>query len=180
MQIRVIRVRPRRAAWPAPQYTEQQLAEREERGGLPAEIDDLCFGWAIWASTRRYFGPPGRLDSIIGQLRSRTPRATDGAGGPNARCSQELACFHQAVLAGGEGTDRVVFEVHYRYRPKSIKRAAELLDISRAHWYYLRNRFAIAAFARHHVLLRDQLSKTSSPLNHQTLDRKIQPTSVMR
>jgi hypothetical protein len=163
VQIRVIRVRQRRVAWPAPQYTEKQMAEREERGGLPAEIDDLCHAWARWVSTRRYFGPPGRLDSIIGQLRSRTPRATDGMAGPNAPCSQELACFHQAVLAGGEGTDRIVFEVHYRYRPASIKRAADLLDISRAHWYYLRNRFAIAAFARHHVLVRQEVSKSSLP-----------------
>lgn len=162
MQIRILRIRQRRVAWPAPQQTEQQRAEREERGGLPAEIDDMCHAWARWVTTRRYFGPSGRLDSIIGQLRNRTARQTDGMGGPNARCSQELSCFHQAVLAGGEGTDRIVFEVHYRHRPRSIKRAAELLEISRAHWYYLRNRFAIAAYARHHVLLREAFKTSSS------------------
>jgi hypothetical protein len=59
-----------------------------------------------------------------------------------------------AVLAGGEGKDRAVFEVHYRMRPRNIKAAASKLSIGRQHWYTLRNQFAKRAYAAHLAIMR--------------------------
>jgi hypothetical protein len=147
--IRIIRVRPRRVARPAPPISDGAHAERTERSALPAEIDALCCEWAAWAETRKFYGPSDRLADTLGKLRTRTARATDGSAGPNARVSAALAAFNAAVQAGGDGLDRTVFELHYLYRPKPIKRAAAALEISSKHWYALRNRFARSAYARH-------------------------------
>lgn len=154
----VLRVRPRRRAAPAPPLPAEALAERAARSALPDEIDSLCQAWARWCATRRYFGPPAGLPSVLGSLHTRTVMATDGSGGRNAFCSREIACFHLAVLAGGEGKDRLVFEAHYRLRPASIKAAASALGIGRQHWYTLRNGFARRAWSAH-----AQLMKVSPP-----------------
>lgn len=145
---RVLRIRPRRIAAAARPYTAEEATEREARRALPAEIDALCHAWAHWCHTRRYYGPPDSLPSVIGQLRTRTSRATDGSGGPNALCSHELARFHLAVLSLGTGRERAVLELHYRYRPASIKQAAHVLGIGRQHWYTLRNTAARKAYSR--------------------------------
>lgn len=143
------RLRLTRRTAVAPPLSDEGCAEREASSALPAEIDTLCCEWAVWVQTRKFYGPPAGLTCILGQLRTRTARATDGSPGPNAVCSAQLAAFNQAVLLGGDGKDRLVFELHYRYRPKPIKRAAAALEISSKHWYHLRNTFARAAWARH-------------------------------
>lgn len=150
-----MRVRPRRIAAVARQYTAEESAEREARQALPAEIDAMCHAWAYWYHTRRYFGPPARLPSIIGKLRTRTPQATDGSAGPNALCSRDIAIFHTAVVASGDGQSRLVFELHYRYRPKPIKAAASAFGINPRQWYSLRNSFARKAWSLHRQLLGD-------------------------
>ena len=150
---RTLKVRPRRLAWPAPPGKPEQVSEREARGALEPHIDHMCHAWAHWVGTRRFYGPPAGLSSIIGRLRMRTPQATDGSAGPNAIASQEIAYFNLAVMAGGDGKDRLVFEVHYRFRPASIKRAAEVIGVGRQHWYTLRNGFARRAYIAHHALM---------------------------
>lgn len=149
MRLRVKRIRSRRIAAPAPPTPEIVHDIRAERGALSVEIDALCWQWASWVATRKFYGPPDRLACILGQLRTRTARATDGSPGPNAVASATLAAFNAAVQSGGTGKDRTVFELHYLYRPKPIKRAAEALEISAKHWYHLRNEFARSAYARH-------------------------------
>lgn len=121
----------------------------------------MAHSWAQWCRTRRYFGPPDRLPSIIGQLRTRTPQATDGNIGPNAACSQELAIFNLAVQYGGSGKDRMVFEMHYRYRPASIRVAAAALGISRQHWYTLRNSYARKTWAAQAEIARQLALQTT-------------------
>lgn len=156
MERRVLVIRRRvRLAAVAPPIREETYAERTERSALPAEIDAICCEWARWVETRKFYGPPAGLTCILGQLRTRTARATDGSPGPNAVASAQLAAFNRAVQTGGDGKDRIVFELHYRYRPKPIKRAAAALEISAKHWYHLRNSFAKSAWARHFGYLPD-------------------------
>ena len=145
----IVRRYKQRIAAPARPLPEEAYSERTERSALPAEIDALCVEWARWAVTRRFYGPPAGLSCILGQLRTRTARATDGSPGPNAIASAQLAAFNRAVQTGGDGRDRIVFELHYVHRVKPIKKAAAALEISPKHWYALRNRFARSAYARH-------------------------------
>lgn len=153
MERRVLRVRPRRMAAVARPYTDLELTEREARRALPDEIDAMAHTWAYWYHTRRYFGPPSRLPSIIGKLRTRTPMATDGSAGPNAFCSRDVAIFHRAVVAAGDGPDRMVFELYYRLRPSPVKTLARELGINPRQWYSLRNSFARRAWALHGQML---------------------------
>ena len=156
----------RRRGRPAPAESPEQWAEKEARRALEPHIDAICHAWADWVRTRRFYGPPAGLPSIIGKLRTRTPPATDGSGGPNAEASAELAYFNLAVIAGGEGRDRLVFELHYRFRPRSIKQAAEVIGVGRQHWYTLRNAFARRAWVAHRGLMdADRLSPEQATTN---------------
>ena len=146
----------------------EDLAEREARGALPEHIDELCWAWARWCETRRYFGPPPNLPSLLGRVQRVAGRPGDG--GPDAALSAQLAALHLAIIGQPvNALDRCVFEVHYRYRPKSVKHAAALLGIGRQHWYTLRNSFARRVYSVHHHIIAQQASEKVSPPEATTL-----------
>lgn len=152
----------RRLAAVARDRSPEALAEREVRGALPVHIDELCWAWSQWCDTRRYYGPPPALPSVLGRLAQRS-RTTCGDG-PDARNSAQLAALHLAIIGQPvDALDRCVFEAHYRYRPRSIKAAAALFEISRKHWYTLRNNFARRVYAVHTNILAAQSCDESAP-----------------
>jgi len=147
----------RRLAAPAREASDAALAEREARGALPEHIDQLCWNWANWCETRRYFGPPPNLPSLLGRVQRVPGRA--GTDGPDARLNAQLAALHLAIIGQpANALDRCVFEAHYRYRPRSIKAAASAMKIGRQHWYSLRNAFARRVYAVHHHILAEHVN----------------------
>lgn len=98
------------------------------------DLDALCEQWVRWKATRRFYAPPSKIGSILGQLSgSRTrPLASDG---PNAICSAELAAFHIAYASQPDALDKRVFDMYYVHRVAPVKTAAAALNISRSHFY---------------------------------------------
>jgi hypothetical protein len=133
----------------APASTEADDALPEEEAGLHAntDLDALCEAWASWTRTRRFYVKPSVPPSVLGRLRSKgTGRST--SGGPDAVASAQLLAFNLAVHAQPrEALDRQVFELHYLHRVASIKTAADLLGISRNHWYRLLRAFRDRAYS---------------------------------
>lgn len=128
-------------AAPAPTDAEDALPEEEAELHSNTNLDALCESWAGWVRTRRFYCKPSVPPSILGRLRSKgTGRST--SGGPDAVASAQLLAFNLAVMGQPrEALDRQVFELHYLHRVASIKTAADLLGISRPHWYRLLNAF---------------------------------------
>jgi len=125
-----------------------------------ADADALCHRWAAWACTRRYYGPAPIAAGPLGQLASKsTPRRT---GGPDAECAPELPALHLTIAAQELDTARIVFELHYLHRPKSIKQAAAALGISRSHWYELLNEFRARVYRAHTAILADNLAAAAA------------------
>ncbi|TJZ73182.1 hypothetical protein [Chitiniphilus eburneus] len=110
----------------------------------------ICEQWATWCHTRRFYGPAPTNGSALGKL-CRAP-ANRPAGGPDAISSAHLASLHLAIIAQPQALDRQVFELHYLWRVRNIKRAADELGISRAHWYRLLNAFRARIFSAAHAI----------------------------
>ena len=130
-----------RLAAAAPQTDEAPAEDSEEQ----RDLDALCEQWVRWKATRRFYAPPSKIGSILGQLSgARTrPLRTDG---PDAICSAELAAFHIAYVSQPEALDKVVFELYYVHRVVPVKKAAGTLGISRSHFYYLLKGFRLKAY----------------------------------
>lgn len=98
------------------------------------DLDDLCERWVAWTRSRRLYGPPPVMGSVLGQLSGTNSRPLK-AGGPDAISSAELAAFHLAYTCQPDALDKRVFALYYVHRVKPIKAAAAALDISRKHFY---------------------------------------------
>ncbi len=103
-------------------------------------LDALCEQLAHWRATRRYYARPSVPPSLLGRLQKRVRPMRPG--GPDARCSAELAALHVALLSQPEDAlARKVFELHYFHRVGNVKAAAAALGIGRQHWYTLLRSF---------------------------------------
>ncbi|MCS4509149.1 hypothetical protein [Xylophilus ampelinus] len=113
------------------------------------DLDALCERWVGWCRTRRLYGPAPLLGSVLGQLSGASSRPMK-AGGPDAISSAELSAFHIAYTCQPTAIDKMVFDAYYVVRVKPIKRAADALGISRAHFYRVLEEFRkrVAAAAR--------------------------------
>ena len=100
------------------------------------DLDDLCERWVAWTRSRRLYGPPPQMGSILGQLSGTSSRPVQ-AGGPDAINSAELAAFHLAYTCQPDQLDKRVFALYYVHRVKPIKAAAGALGISRPTFYRL-------------------------------------------
>ena len=119
-----------RLAAAAPQADEAPAEDSEEQ----QDLDALCEQWVRWKATRRFYAPPSKIGSILGQLSGARSRAlrTDG---PDAICSAELAAFHLAYVSQPDALDKRVFDLYYVHRVAPVKTAAAALNISRKHFY---------------------------------------------
>lgn len=133
--------RSRRLAAPAP---DREPAKRSER--LEAEVHNTAVLWARWSRTRRLFGAPHALGSIMESLVKTPGRSQDER---NARCDQDLARFQSTINAFGNHPQRRMFEAHY-LKPSGlhIKALCEQLGVPRASWYRHVNAFARTVYAR--------------------------------
>lgn len=112
-------------------------AERQQQAGM----DELFEAYGQWCRTRGFFGPPPVKGNMLGKLTSKS-RARGKTGGPDAACSAQLSALHLAVIAQpAEALDRKVFTLHYLYNVASVKQCADVLGISRQHWYRLLRAF---------------------------------------
>jgi hypothetical protein len=144
---RVLRIRRRIAvARFVPPVVEESRAEQSARRALEPHIDQLCWDWARWDATRKFYGRAPQPASILAQFGRERIRSTATDGGPNAQASSLLARFHQAVISGDE-LARAAFEGYYLYRVRPIKKLAALLHCDRTHVYWLRSQHARRAYA---------------------------------
>lgn len=103
-------------------------------------LDALCEQLAHWRATRKYYARASMPPSLLGRLQKRARPLRPG--GPDARCSAELAALHVALLSQPEDAlARRVFELHYFHRVGNVKAAAAALGIGRQHWYTLLRTF---------------------------------------
>ncbi len=120
-----------RLAAPAPaQDDETEIRQSDEQ----QDLDELCERWVRWKSTRRLFGPPPTMGSVLGQLSGTRSRPLK-QGGPDAFCSAEMAALHLAYLCQPDALDKRVFDLYYVHRVAPVKAAAAALEISRKHFY---------------------------------------------
>ncbi|MBD9395599.1 hypothetical protein [Acidovorax sp. ACV01] len=127
-----------RLAAPGPigrESDEMPALDEEQR-----DLDDLCERWVAWTRSRRLYGPPPQMGSILGQLSGTSSRPVQ-AGGPDAINSAELAAFHLAYTCQPDQLDKRVFALYYVHRVKPIKAAAGALGISTRHFYRLLETF---------------------------------------
>jgi len=127
------------AAAPARALTDAEAADQAGQADATHPViaadHELCERWANWSTSRRLYGPPPLAPGVLGKL---TSKAVSKRTGPDAICSAQMMALHLAITAQPpEALDRKVFELHYRWRVKHIKLAAEELGITRAHWYRL-------------------------------------------
>lgn len=121
-----------RLAAPAPlQHGPEAPPELSEE---QRDLDDLCERWVNWKATRRLFGPPPTMGSVLGQLSGTRTRPLK-QGGPDAICSAELAALHVAYTCQPDALDKRVFDLYYIHRVAPIKVAAAALGIGRQHFY---------------------------------------------
>lgn len=120
-----------RLAAPAPaQDDETEIRQSDEQ----QDLDELCERWVRWKSTRRLFGPPPAMGSVLGQLSGTRSRPLK-QGGPDAFCSAEMAALHLAYLCQPDALDKRVFDLYYVRRVAPVKAAAQALGIGRQHFY---------------------------------------------
>lgn len=135
------------------------------------ELHALCEAWVSWMKSRRLYGAPRPMPSLLGRLRTPT-RASASQDGPGAPCSAELAAFHLAYCRQPETLHKVVFAQHYlhrpmmpgRRRPLPIKTAAAALGISRAQWYALLAEFRMRTHADAQDLLAENAAQRAALL----------------
>ena len=118
------------APGPASQEDDAAPALSEEQ----RDLDDLCERWVAWTRSRRLYGPPPVMGSVLGQLSGTSSRPLK-TGGPDAVSSAELAAFHVAYTCQPDALDKRVFALYYVHRVKPIKAAAAALGIGRPHFY---------------------------------------------
>jgi hypothetical protein len=121
----------RRLAAPAPTQDDEADAPQTDE---QRDLDALCERWVRWKSTRRLFGPPPTMGSVLGQLSGTRTRPLR-QGGPDAVCNAELAALHLAYLCQPDALDKRVFDLYYVHRVAPVKAAAAALEISRKHFY---------------------------------------------
>ena len=122
----------RRLAAPAPlQHGPEAPPEMSDE---QRDLDDLCERWVHWKASRRLFGPPPTMGSVLGQLSGTRTRPLK-QGGPDAICSAELAALHVAYTCQPDALDKRVFDLYYVHRVAPVKAAAAALAISRKHFY---------------------------------------------
>lgn len=161
--------RPQRFAAPAPERDEDYGADALAISTEPDANDDdteaaidttvdtdhlhqLCEDMARWCATRRLYGAPRGPASLLGQLAKRTRPIRPG--GPDAACSQELACLYIAMCAQpADSIDRIVFELYYLRRVINVKAAAAAIGIGRQHWYTLLRDFRVRIYAASRELI---------------------------
>jgi|GEM_PF-2799365 len=111
-----------------------ESADQAPRPEDSQDLDALCEAWSAWCRTRKLYVKPSVPPSILGRLRTKS--STARTGGPDAIASAELAAFHLAFLGQPEDAlDRKVFWLHYFWRVRNVKMAADELGVSRASWY---------------------------------------------
>lgn len=127
----------RRLAAPAPTHDDEADAPQTDE---QRDLDELCERWVRWQATRRLFGPPPTMGSVLGQLSGTRTRPLR-QGGPDAPCSAELAALHLAYLCQPDALDKRVFNLYYVYRVAPVKAAAQALGIGRQHFYTVLGEF---------------------------------------
>lgn len=124
------------------------------------DLDDLCERWVAWTRSRRLYGPPPVMGSVLGQLSGTSSRPLK-AGGPDAISSAELAAFHLAYTCQPDALDKRVFALYYVHRVKPIKSAAAALEISRTHFYVVLSEFRKRLHSASQALLEQEQEKRS-------------------
>ena len=118
-----------------PPMTDAELARVRDR-------DQLMQAYAAWCRTRGFYGQSPVSTSVLGKLQKRRSAVVGEAGGPDAPCSAEMSALHLAVIAQpADALDHKVFKLHYLYNVRSVKEAAHVLGVGRAHWYRLLQAF---------------------------------------
>lgn len=119
-------------------------------------VDDICWAWAAWTRTRRYYGPPPIGAGTLGKLTAK------GRGrpstGPNAANSAELAALHLAIIGQPEDKARLVFELHYLHAIGNVKAASAAIGVSRAGWYRHLKEFRTRVHATGQRILAENLA----------------------
>lgn len=127
----------------------------------PDNLHELFEAWSRWSRTRRYFAPPPPAGTILGKLSSKTRPFTSGV--PDVKCNAELFALHLAIKEEFEGTtnplDMQVFKAYYCDRKSYIKRTADEIGISRAHFYRLLNSFRRKVFLFSRRILKSNLDQ---------------------
>ena len=147
-----------RLAAPGPASQDDETAPQlsdEQR-----DLDDLCERWVAWTRSRRLYGPPPVMGSVLGQLSGTSSRPLK-AGGPEASSSAELAAFHVAYTCQPDALDKRVFALYYVHRVKPIKAAAAALQISRTHFYLVLSEFRKRLYAAAQSLQEQEQEKLS-------------------
>lgn len=129
MITRTIRIRPRRLAAAAPDGDESRSRVR-----IDPAAHSMAVEWGVWARTRRLFGAPPRVRSVLGSLRQ-APAATGQPAVPNAVCSADLSAFNIAVSAYPDKVARAAFAQAFVANARPVKAAAEQLGVGRTQWY---------------------------------------------
>lgn len=121
-------------------------------------LHQLFEAWSQWSRTRRYYGPPPKSGTILGQLSSKTRPYR--AGPPDIACSLHLSALHLAILGQPQtALDTQVFYAYYSHRSGDIKRSAAMLGISRAHFYRLLRDFCTRVQAAARVIATDNIAQ---------------------
>lgn len=104
-------------------------------------LDMLCEQWVSWCRTRRLYGPAPISGTVLGRLSGSSTRPIAAV---DAICSAEMSAFHIAYTCQPrDSLDRQVFDAFYVLRVKPIKRVADVLGISRQHFYALLAAFRV-------------------------------------
>ena len=141
-----------RLAATAPHPEEVSVEDSEEL----QDLDALCEQWVHWKATRRFYAPPSKIGSILGQLSGARTRAMK-SDGPDAPCSAELAALHLAYTCQPDALDKRVFDLYYVHRVAPIKSAAAALGISRSHFYLVLSDFRRRLYRTSQVILRENV-----------------------
>ena len=132
---------------------EETRAEQVARRSLEPHIDEMCWEWARWEVTRKFYGVPPPPSSVLAQFGRDRIRSTAPGQGPNAVASAVLQRFHQAIVSADDFV-RAAFEGYYLHRVRPIKKLAAMLvddlhpnGVDRTHVYYLRSQLARKAYS---------------------------------
>lgn len=142
---------PRLAA-PAPSTDDDAAPPLSEQ---QRDLDDLCERWVAWTRSRRLYGPPPVMGSVLGQLTGGSARPVR-AGGPDAISSAELSALHIAYTCQPDALDKRVFALYYVHRVKPVKSAAAALDISRKHFYSVLAEFRLRIYSMAQALMDEE------------------------
>jgi len=145
----------KRLAAPAPTHGEDEATPQSDE---QRDLDDLCERWVRWQATRRLFGPPPTMGSVLGQLTGTRTRPLR-QGGPDAACSAEMSALHVAYTCQPDALDKRVFDLYYVHRVTPVKTAAAALEISRKHFYTVLGDFRKRLHTAAQAILADEQDK---------------------